>query len=128
MLQGLQMSMPLMISSLIDHAATFHADTAIVARTIEGDVHHYTYGEAGSRTRRLARALESLGVAPGGCAGRPGRKPRLERAPALRDVLRRLRDGRGPAHRVEAMPMTGTGKIHKLSHVLPAREPARQWA
>jgi len=63
------MSMPLMISSLIDRAATFHADTAIVARTIEGDVHHYTYGEAGSRTRRLARALESLGVAPGDRVG-----------------------------------------------------------
>ena len=65
MLQGLQMNMPLMVSSLIDHAATFHRDTEIVARTIEGDVHRYTYGEAGRRTRRLAKALIALGVAPG---------------------------------------------------------------
>jgi fatty-acyl-CoA synthase len=69
MLQGLQMSMPLMVSSLIDHAATYHADTEIVARTIEGDVHRYTYGEAGRRTRRLARALIRLGVEPGDRVG-----------------------------------------------------------
>lgn len=69
MLQGLQMNMPLMVSSLIDHAATFHRDTEIVARTIEGDVHRYTYGEAGRRTRRLAKALIALGVAPGDRVG-----------------------------------------------------------
>jgi fatty-acyl-CoA synthase len=65
MLQGLQMPMPLMVSSLIEHAATFHASTEIVARTIEGDVHRYNYGEAGRRTRRLAQALLRLGVSPG---------------------------------------------------------------
>jgi acyl-CoA synthetase (AMP-forming)/AMP-acid ligase II len=69
MLPGLQMNMPLMVSSLIDHAAMFHADTPIVARTIEGDVHRYTYGEAGSRTKRLAKGLISLGVAPGDQVG-----------------------------------------------------------
>jgi len=65
MLQGLQMNMPLLVSCLIDYAAEFHAETAIVARTIEGDVHRTTYGEAGSRTRRLAKALTRLGVKPG---------------------------------------------------------------
>jgi acyl-CoA synthetase (AMP-forming)/AMP-acid ligase II len=65
MLQGLQMNMPLAVSSLIDHAATFHADTEIVARSIEGDVHRTTYGETGSRTKRLAKALLRQGVAPG---------------------------------------------------------------
>jgi fatty-acyl-CoA synthase len=69
MLQGLQMNMPLMVSSLIDHAATFHRDTEIVARTIEGDVHRYTYGEAGIRTRRLAKALIAMGVSPGDRVG-----------------------------------------------------------
>jgi acyl-CoA synthetase (AMP-forming)/AMP-acid ligase II len=69
MLQGLQMNIPLMVSSLIDHAATYHRDTEIVARTIEGDVHRYTYGEAGSRTKRLAKALARLGIAPGDRVG-----------------------------------------------------------
>jgi len=38
MLQGQQIGMPLMITSLIEHAAKFDGDTAIVARTIEGDI------------------------------------------------------------------------------------------
>jgi fatty-acyl-CoA synthase len=58
-----------MVSSLIEHAATYHGDTEIVARTIEGDVHRYTYGEAGSRTKRLAKALARLGIAPGDRVG-----------------------------------------------------------
>jgi acyl-CoA synthetase (AMP-forming)/AMP-acid ligase II len=65
MLDGLQMNTPLAVSCLIDHAAAFHADTEIVARTIEGDAHRTTYGAAGSRTKRLAKALLRLGVAPG---------------------------------------------------------------
>jgi acyl-CoA synthetase (AMP-forming)/AMP-acid ligase II len=69
MLPGLQMDVPLLVSCLIDHAATFHADTAIVARTIEGDAHRYTYAEAGSRTKRLAKALLALGVASGDRVG-----------------------------------------------------------
>jgi acyl-CoA synthetase (AMP-forming)/AMP-acid ligase II len=69
MLPGLQMDMPLLVANLIDHAATFHADTPIVARTIEGDLHRYSYGEAGRRTKRLARALIGLGVAPGDRVG-----------------------------------------------------------
>jgi acyl-CoA synthetase (AMP-forming)/AMP-acid ligase II len=65
MLQGLQMDVPLMIASLIEHAAKFHADTAIVARNIEGDVHRYTYAQAGERTKRLADALIRHGIKPG---------------------------------------------------------------
>ncbi|HEV8028019.1 MAG TPA: long-chain fatty acid--CoA ligase [Stellaceae bacterium] len=65
MLEGLQMNLPLAVSCLIDHAAAYHADTEIVARTIEGDVHRTTYGAVGSRTKRLARALLRLGVAAG---------------------------------------------------------------
>jgi len=65
MLQGLQMDMPLMITSLIEHAAKFDGDTAIVARTIEGDIHCYSYAEAGRRTKRLAQALLRRGIRPG---------------------------------------------------------------
>jgi acyl-CoA synthetase (AMP-forming)/AMP-acid ligase II len=65
MLPGLQMDVPLMIASLIEHAARFHGDTAIVARTIEGDIHRYTYAQAGQRTKQLANALIRRGMKAG---------------------------------------------------------------
>jgi acyl-CoA synthetase (AMP-forming)/AMP-acid ligase II len=64
-MRGLMMSMPLMISSLLRHADRWHGDTEIVSRTIEGPIHRYTYREAHARARRLARALQRLGVAEG---------------------------------------------------------------
>ena len=68
-MQGLMMDAPLMISSLIEHAARVHADTAIVSRTIEGGLHRTTYGEAHGRAKRLAKALARLGVRPGDRVG-----------------------------------------------------------
>lgn len=65
MLQGLIMDMPLMISSVIEHAATFHGATEIVARGVDGAIHRYTYADAHRRTKRLANALARLGVRPG---------------------------------------------------------------
>ena len=65
MLQGLIMDMPLMISSAIEHAATFHAGTEIVARGVDGAIHRYTYADAHRRTKQLANALARLGVSPG---------------------------------------------------------------
>jgi 3-(methylthio)propionyl---CoA ligase len=69
MLQGLIMDMPLMISGAIEHAANFHSDTEIVARTVEGAIHRYTYAEAHARTKKLAKALARLGVKPGDRVG-----------------------------------------------------------
>ena len=62
---GLMMNVPLMISSLIRHADVYHGDTEIVSRTVEGPVHRYTYRDAHARARRLARALQRLGVKAG---------------------------------------------------------------
>ncbi len=62
---GLMMNRPLLISSLLRHADRCHGDTEIVSRTIEGPIHRYTYRDAHVRSRRLARALTRLGVAPG---------------------------------------------------------------
>jgi acyl-CoA synthetase (AMP-forming)/AMP-acid ligase II len=64
-MKGLMMEMPLLLSGLIDYAAQHHPKTEIVARTIEGDLHRYTYAEAGRRIKRLAKALLRLGVTPG---------------------------------------------------------------
>ena len=66
---GLQMDMPLMISGLIEHAALYHGDTEIVARTIEGSLFRYDYAQAHARTKRLAKALIGLGIKPGDRVG-----------------------------------------------------------
>ena len=42
-MQGLMQDRPLLISSLIEHAATFHPDTEIVSRLPEGPTHRTTW-------------------------------------------------------------------------------------
>jgi acyl-CoA synthetase (AMP-forming)/AMP-acid ligase II len=59
---GLMQDRPLLISSFIEFAGTFHGDTEIVTRRVEGDIHRYTYGQARHRSKQLAQALERLGV------------------------------------------------------------------
>ena len=63
------MERPLLISSLIEHAAQYHANTEIISRTIEGGatftLHRSNYGEACKRAKRLANALTRLGVVKG---------------------------------------------------------------
>jgi 3-(methylthio)propionyl---CoA ligase len=65
MLRGLMMDQPLLIASLLRHAAAQHGDTEVVSRTIEGPIHRYTYRDAERRARQLAQALGRLGVGPG---------------------------------------------------------------
>lgn len=60
---GLMQDQPLMISSLIEFAARHHRDTEIVSRRVEGDIHRYTYADAAARARRVANALDRLGLA-----------------------------------------------------------------
>ena len=64
-MRGRMMDSPLLISSIIDHGATVHAEREIVSRTVEGPIHRYTYADARTRSRQLANALASLGVQPG---------------------------------------------------------------
>jgi fatty-acyl-CoA synthase len=61
-MQGLMMDMPLLISGLIRHADRHHSAGEIVSKTVEGGIHRYTYREAHARIRRLANALQKLGV------------------------------------------------------------------
>jgi 3-(methylthio)propionyl---CoA ligase len=65
MLHGLMMDQPLLISSLLRHAAASHGDTEVVSRTIEGPIHRYTYREAERRAKQVAQALGRLAVGPG---------------------------------------------------------------
>ncbi|HEY4166285.1 MAG TPA: long-chain fatty acid--CoA ligase, partial [Reyranella sp.] len=64
-MQGLMMDAPLLVSSVLEHAARVHGTTEIVARTPEGGLHRTTYAEAHARAKRLAKALAALGVQPG---------------------------------------------------------------
>ncbi|HEX7553397.1 MAG TPA: 3-(methylthio)propionyl-CoA ligase, partial [Geothrix sp.] len=69
LLPGQMMQMPLLISSLITHAARHAGDTEIVSKRVEGDLHRYTWSEAELRARKLAQALWRLGCQPGDRVG-----------------------------------------------------------
>jgi fatty-acyl-CoA synthase len=64
-MQGLMMDWPLTLPSILEHAALYHPDQEVVARTVEGPIHRYGYAEALVRVKRLANALAALGVKPG---------------------------------------------------------------
>ncbi|MCH8506964.1 MAG: AMP-binding protein, partial [Ectothiorhodospiraceae bacterium] len=59
---GLMQDHPLLISSLIEHAATFHPETEIVSRTVEGPIHRSNYRELRDRSKQVANALATLDV------------------------------------------------------------------
>lgn len=63
------MESPLLISAILRHAETYHATTEVVSRTVEGDIHRYTYADMARRSRQLANALQRLGLAPGDRVG-----------------------------------------------------------
>ncbi|MEN9762950.1 MAG: hypothetical protein RI906_2776, partial [Pseudomonadota bacterium] len=62
---GLMMDMPLLTSSILQHAARHHGDTEVVSRRSEGDLHRTTYAELEQRSRQLASAFERAGVKAG---------------------------------------------------------------
>lgn len=66
---GLMQDRPLLISQMIEFAALNHGDAEIVSRTVEGPIHRYTYKDCASRCRKLAKALEKLGVEQGDVIG-----------------------------------------------------------
>jgi acyl-CoA synthetase (AMP-forming)/AMP-acid ligase II len=68
-MRGLMQPKPLLISSIIEHAAKFHGDTEIVSRTVEGPIHRYGYRDLCGRSKKLANALERLGVTLGDVVG-----------------------------------------------------------
>jgi len=65
MLEGSMQDCPLLISSLIEHANTFHPRAEIVSRTVEGPIERRTYGDIYRRSKQAAKALIALGVEPG---------------------------------------------------------------
>ena len=66
---GNMMDNQLLISGVIEHAEKYHSDAEIVSRTVEGPIHRYTYSDAAKRSRKLANALENLGLKKGDTVG-----------------------------------------------------------
>ena len=62
---GLMQQRPLLVSTLIDYAATWHGDREIVSRDPEGAFHRTSYAAVAARAKRVANALEALGVGQG---------------------------------------------------------------
>lgn len=62
---GHMMDVPLLVSSLISHAARHHGATEIASRESDDRIHRYTYAHCERRARQLADALATLGVRTG---------------------------------------------------------------
>ncbi len=59
---GLMQTQPLLISSIITHAARHHGQGEIVSRLVDGRTHRTTYRAVEARARQVANALRGLGV------------------------------------------------------------------
>src|SRR5882724_7844890 len=67
-MRGLMMDRPLLLSHFLERAEKFYPKREIVSRTAKG-VHRTNYAEVGRRVRRLATALDRLGIKPGDRVG-----------------------------------------------------------
>jgi fatty-acyl-CoA synthase len=61
---GQMQSHPLMIASILTHAARHHGEADIVSRGEDGTLTRATYRDVERRARRLASALAGLGIGP----------------------------------------------------------------
>jgi len=64
-MHGLMMDFPLTLSTIFRRAEQLFGRREIVSRKADKSIHRYTYADWAVRTRRLARALEDLGIRPG---------------------------------------------------------------
>ncbi|HEX5325839.1 MAG TPA: long-chain-fatty-acid--CoA ligase, partial [Acetobacteraceae bacterium] len=64
-MQGLMQTQPLLISSIIRHAARHHGGADVISQLSETICHRTTYADIEHRSRRLARVLQTLGVNTG---------------------------------------------------------------
>ena len=61
---GHMMTQPLTISSLIEHAGKYHAGTVVASVETTGGVSRSTWAEVANNARKLAAALDRLGLKP----------------------------------------------------------------
>ena len=66
---GLMMNLPLLLSSVIEHAAAQYGTVEVVSRETHGPLFRYTYADCAVRARKLANALAGLGLTGGDAVG-----------------------------------------------------------
>ncbi|MDP1998034.1 MAG: long-chain-fatty-acid--CoA ligase [Rhodoferax sp.] len=66
---SLMMDCPLLVSNIIEHAATQFGSVEVVSRETHGPLFRYTYAQCAARARKLANALKGLGLEPGNAVG-----------------------------------------------------------
>ncbi|MGO2278052.1 MULTISPECIES: long-chain fatty acid--CoA ligase [unclassified Psychrobacter] len=59
---GKMMYQPLLISGLIEHAARYHSDTAVLSKEVDGQMTHTNWLTVSDNSKRLANALAALGL------------------------------------------------------------------
>lgn len=64
-MNGTMMYQALTVGSLIDHAMDYHSETEVVSVETSGDVETHNWGVVAHNARRLAAALDKLGVSSG---------------------------------------------------------------
>ena len=64
-MNGLMMQRSLLVSSLLQHAERHHGGQEVVSRRVEGDIHRYNFRDLAARSRRVANALDALGLEQG---------------------------------------------------------------
>jgi fatty-acyl-CoA synthase len=62
---GQMQDWPMRVHRIIDHAASWHGDRAILSRSVEGPLVRHTWREVRSRALRLSQALARDGIRPG---------------------------------------------------------------
>lgn len=62
---GNMMFQPLLISSMIEHAGRYHADTEVIAKNTDTSITVTNWGEIHQNSKRFANALQQLGLAQG---------------------------------------------------------------
>ena len=66
---GAMQNWPLLLPTILDHAARFHGDREIATRLVEGGIHHISYRDIHTRVRRGANALRRKGITVGDRVG-----------------------------------------------------------
>src|ERR1700677_5276540 len=64
-MKSTMMSSPLLVNGILERAAALFPEVAIVSMQPDGSRHSYTYRDLRRRSRQLAAALESAGIAKG---------------------------------------------------------------
>lgn len=66
---GSMMDRPLLVSAILEHGENQYGDQQIVSRDTNGSLHRYRFADMAQRARRLANALQALGLRPGSVVG-----------------------------------------------------------